>query len=121
MSISAKAAPPNSLILLVDSEGGEIPQSMGRALIASTASCIAVGCRAETDGETEFTMGRASEVGPGSAPAFVGRLSTPSHVVVLRSILGDVILRSDVAGVETLVRVWVNDHAEPDLVIVGID
>jgi len=118
---SAKVAPPNSLVLISDSSGAEIPETMAGSLIASTNSCIAVGCQSDVDGETEFTLGTTREVDPGDKPVFQGMLKTPNRRVAVRSVLGHTILETPVTQEQTTVRVWVNDPKEPDRVIVGID
>lgn len=120
MTTSAKVAPPNSLVLITDSGGGEIPASMAGSLIAATSSCIAVGCRSESDGETAFTLGFARDVNPSYAPFFEGKLATPNRKIVLRSVIGQTILEQQVSGWETTIQIWVNDTKEPDSVVVGI-
>lgn len=121
MATSARIAPPNSLVLVADPSGGEIPETMAGSLIASTSSCIAVGCRSDVDGETEFTLGSTREVDPGNRPAFEGKLNTPNRKIAVRSVLGQTILEATVPQQQTTVRVWVNDPKEPDKVIVGIE
>ena len=118
--ISIKLAPPNSLVLVKDPGKAEIPDSMSGLLVAATSSCIAVGCRSEADGETDFTLGLVTEVNPGYSPAFNGKLKTPNQKIVLETVLGQTILEHPVLGRETPVKVWVNDPNEPDIVIVGI-
>jgi hypothetical protein len=120
MGKSAKVAPLHSLILIVDPSGGEIPATMSGSLIASTDSCIAVGCRSDVDGDTEFTLGETGDVSPGSEPAFQGRLKTPNRRVTLRTVTGQTILETPLLQQETMVRVWTNDPSEPDQVVVGI-
>lgn len=121
MANSTKIAPPNSLILIEDPSGGQIPASMKGSLIASTDFCIAVGCRSDTDGETEFTLGKAHDVDPGDHPVFQGILKTPSLRITLKSVVGQTILEAPVSHRETMVRIWVNDPSEPDRVIVGVE
>jgi len=120
MATSVKIAPPNSVVLVADPSDGEIPDTMGGSLIAATNSCVAVGCRSEADGETEFTLGRTDEVDPGSRPAFEGNLKTPNRKIAVRSVLSKTILEAPVPQQHTTIRVWVNDPKEPDNVIVGI-
>lgn len=60
MSVTAKLAPPNSLVLLCGVGRCEIPKSMQGALILATSSCVAVSCLSEHDGETTFTLGPSS-------------------------------------------------------------
>jgi hypothetical protein len=120
MAKSTKIAPPNSLILIEDSGGGEIPASMGGSLVASTDTCIAVGCRSDIHGDTQFTLGETHDVDPGGYPTFRGMLKTPNRRIALMSVIGQVILEVPVPQQHTIVRVWVNDPSEPDHVIVGI-
>ena len=120
MAKSTKVAPPHSLILIVDPSGGEIPPTMLGSLIASTDSCIAVACRSEVDGDTEFTLGETGYVSPAGEPAFQGGLKTPNRKVTLRTVTGQTILETPVLQQETMVRVWTNDSSEPDQVVVGI-
>jgi hypothetical protein len=117
---SVKTAPPNSLVLIEDPSGGNVPASMAGSLVASTMSCIAVGCKSEADGETEFRLGAVGEVDPGNRPVFQGALETPTRKVSLRTVLGHTILEMPVAGKQTTVRVWANDPKEPDEIIVGV-
>jgi hypothetical protein len=77
MAASAKVAPPYSVVVISDSEPAELPKDMEDSCIASTSTCIVVGCRADVDGETEFVLGATSEVDPGSHPIFEGMLETP--------------------------------------------
>lgn len=121
MALSVRAAPPNSVVLLEDPVGGDVPESIrGAALIAATPSCIAVGCRAEVDGDTEFTLGPGQEVDPGYSPAFDGTLETPSRVLAIRSVLGEIILKVAVPQQRTRILVWTNDATAPNEVIVGV-
>jgi hypothetical protein len=117
---STKIPPPYSLILVGDPGEGNIPASIDGSLIASTDSCVAVGCRSETDGDTQFVLGDTRDVDPGGQPIFQGTLKTPGHRIALRSVIGLMILETPVPHDETTIRVWVNDPNEPDQVIVGI-
>lgn len=120
MTTSTRIAPPNSVVLVEDSSGGEIPTSMKQSLIAATDSCIAVGCRAEDDGETEITLGPCDKVDTGERPAFEWSLQTPNRKLVVRTVHGVTLLEMPVPATETRLRVWVNDPSEPDRIAVGI-
>ena len=120
MKHSTRIAPPNSLVLVSDPGGGDIPGSMNQSLIAATDSCIAIGCRAEDDGETEIDLGLSNCVNTGDEPAFEGTLKTPNRKIAVRDVLGVVLLEMAVPAAETIVRIWVNDSKEPDKIIVGI-
>ena len=120
MTKSANVAPPQSLILIADPSGGEIPATMSGLAIAATDSCIAVGCRSDVDGDSEFILGETGYVSLGGEPAFQGRLKTPHRKVTLRTVTGQKILEAPVLQQEITVRVWTNDSSEPDQVVVGI-
>ena len=120
MTASIRIAPPNSVLLIEDSDGGDIPVSMNGSLFAATASCIAVGCRAEDDGETEVAIGPCGDVDPGDRPAFEGSLLTPNRLIAVRTVYGVTVLEMPVAAVETVVRIWVNGASDPDRVAIGI-
>lgn len=77
MAVSTRVAPPNSLVLIEDSSGSDIPTSMNQSLIAATDSCIAIGCRAEDDGETEIVLEHCSSVDTDDRLEFEGLLRTP--------------------------------------------
>ena len=56
MKKEIKIAPPNSLVLLMDYENGEIPESFNGDLISSTSSCVAIGTLPEIDGLTYIKL-----------------------------------------------------------------
>lgn len=120
MTISTRLAPPNSLVLIEDPSGGEIPDSMNQSLISATDSCIAVGCRAEDDGETEIVLGNCNKVDTGEQPMFDGLLRTPTRKLVVRTVLGITLLEMPVSETQTRLRIWVNDPTEPDRIAIGI-
>jgi len=121
MATSTKAAPPYSIILVEDPSGGEVPSSIRGELISSTRSCIAVGCRSSSDGDTEFVLGPTAEADPGSPPAFSGSLETPNLKVIIRDVEGRIILECRTSSLDTNLRIWVNDPVEPDKIVVGIE
>jgi hypothetical protein len=121
MIIKRRVVPPHSLILISELGRGEVPDSMNGSLIAATASCIAVGCRSEVEGETEITLGSISEVGLSTPASFSGILATPRKSVALQTIFNESIIEFAVPSEQTLVSIWVNDANEPDEIIVGLD
>lgn len=120
MSSSSRVAVPNAIILISDVGGGTAPDLMRGALVASTPSCIAVGCMSDCNGETEVTIGPAREVASRESPAFEGELTTPNHEVAVRTVLNEMILQAHVRYPRTRVRIWVNHPSEPDKVIIGL-
>lgn len=118
---STKLSPPNSMVLIADRRGEiDVPDAMPRSRIAATSSCIAIGCKAEMDGETEITMGAALEIDPGDRPVFDGILATPSRAVAVWTVEWNSILDAPVPTLQTRVRVWSNHPREPDKLIVGL-
>lgn len=120
MVVSVHVAPRNSVVLVEDPSGGDVPTSTDPSLILSTDSCITVGCRAEDDGETEITLGQGSDIDTCDQLVFEGLLRTPSRKVVIRTTQNVTLLEMPVAATETLVRIWANDSTEPDRITVGI-
>jgi hypothetical protein len=118
---STRVAPANSLVLVSDEGGGEIPVTMAQSIVASTSSCLAIGCNSEVDGETELILGPANEVDPHTEPEFQGKLDTPAHNVVVRSVLGERLLELRVSRAQTRISIWVNDSTEPDKIIIGVE
>ncbi len=110
---------PNALIIVMDPTAGVIFRSMEHKTIASTDSCVVVGCLSEADGETEITLGLIDEVGPEDHLLFTGELKTPSRRIALISSHNDTLLEAETAQPMTSVRIWGNDLSEPDKVIVG--
>jgi hypothetical protein len=120
MSSISRIAIPNALLLISDVGGGRPPDVMQGALIASTPSCIAVGCMSDSNGETEITLGPTLELRQREHPAFEGELETPNRAVVVWTVLRDTILQAAVPQPRTRVCIWVNHPSEPDKVIIGL-
>jgi hypothetical protein len=118
---SIKVAPPNSMFLISDAQRGFVPDvSRSTPAIASTDTCLAVGCLAEMDGETKITIGPTDEVDQGDRPTFDGALATPTHTVVVWTIEWKKLLEARVSSRRTRVRIWTNHPNEPDDVVIGL-
>jgi hypothetical protein len=115
-----KIAPPNSVVLLSDVSGGDIPDSMRGVVVVATPTCIAVGCVSEADEPTEFVLAPLSELERSDEPVHMSRIQTPNRRVVLRTVLGLELLGLPVDTQSTEVKVWVNDPFEPDKVVIGL-
>jgi hypothetical protein len=123
MTNTVRIAPPNSLVLISDAQGGVVPDpdAIARnAEIISTASCIAVCCLAAIDGETEITLGPAGAVGPADDPAYDGTIVTPTRAIVVWTVEWRKLLEMNVPTLQTRLRVWTNRQREPDKVIIGL-
>jgi hypothetical protein len=115
---TAEIAPPNSLILVMDRAGGEIPDSMAGSLVASTPTCIAVGTLSEHDGTTRVSLDKTSVPQSGCTLVFDGVLYTPSRELVVCSVLDEIILNCAVAAERTRIQVWANDRVEPSEIFI---
>ncbi len=117
------AAPPNSVVLVMDYVSGEPPESMGGRLVSVTDTCVAVGTMAEQSGETRLTLTDDplnSELS-GLTLVFDGKLRSTSGEVALVTALNQVLLSIPAPSKEMRVRVWVNDYTEPDRVAVVVE
>ena len=119
---TAKIAPPNSQVVIVDPNGKvDVPDWREPAPFVATSSCVLFACYCEIDGETEITLGKASEVDPGNAPVFDGHLLTPSKTLAIETVEGDTIFQMPTSGMQTKLRIWSNAIKEPTKIVVGID
>jgi hypothetical protein len=123
MAETIKIAPVNSQVVIVDpnSKKVEVPDYRESVPFVATSSCILFYCFPEVDGETEITLGKASEVDPGHAPVFDGHLLTASKTLAIETVEGDTILQTPTSGVQTKLRIWSNAIKWPTKIVVGID
>ncbi|HEV7233365.1 MAG TPA: hypothetical protein VGN36_03895 [Sphingorhabdus sp.] len=117
---TTKIAPPNSLILISDVDGGDVPKSMDGALVSATKSCVVVGCLCEIDGPTELTLLSLAHANRTDLPVFVGTLETPQRRVIVSTVHGQLLLEQPVSHEVSAIKVWVNDDREPDKIVVGV-
>jgi hypothetical protein len=96
---------------------------MGGKLVVSTRSCVAVGTRSETDGQTLVMLTdenvRAWE-DPNLERVFSGVLATPNKEVHICTVHLEPVLKLSVPGTETDVEVWANDRNEPTRLCVSV-
>jgi hypothetical protein len=78
-----KAALPNARLLIMDRSGGTIPKSMGEATVASTDSCVALGCTPDMDGETKVVQGKLGKQAQIAIFFSKGRQKTPTRNLIL--------------------------------------
>jgi hypothetical protein len=109
--------PPNSLIIVGD-PAADLPETMGGGLISSSSSAVAVGTRAEVDGETRIILAEAGLTRtPGRKRVFVGELALPSSRLTVESVLGDGCFERAMPEGKAQLEVWVNDETEPDEIV----
>jgi hypothetical protein len=119
--LEATVRPPNSLILVVGSSEPEVPESLNGLLVASTASCVAVGTFSEPDGETTvvLTDERPPQVTSNLLScAFSGSLESATGRVRLESVDGEIYLESSYKPGQINVTIWVDNSIEPSLIVV---
>jgi hypothetical protein len=117
---SVSLAVPNAIFFITGSNTRDTPKIDGGSNIWSTPACIAVGCRPDVDGETKIAIGPAEGITLTSKPAFDGELQTPSQLVSVEIVPGTRVLEQFVPGASTRIRIWVNDLAEPNDVVIGL-
>ena len=109
----ANVRPPNSLVLIGD-PSGELPNSMERQLVSATTSRIAIGTKAQADGETRIKLsGPGEEAKPLSILAFEGQLRMNGCRLTVESVLGTEYLHATVDGSSASLEIWVDDSHEP--------
>ena len=117
--VVTKVTAPEARVLIEDSGGGELPQTIPAQLVASTANAIAVGCAASE--VTEVAIADIGLVPSGAAtPVFEGRLATPSRRIAVRTVLGATLLEVVVPSTNTQLRIWANAPTEPTELTIGV-
>jgi hypothetical protein len=122
MNTSTTLSPPNSLVGIVGSRAAQIPASIPRTLpcIASTPSCILIGCQANPDGVSTITLGPEPQVKASDHLIFDGMLDTPHRNVVVVTVVWEKLLDAAVLNTRTRVRVWANRLRYPDQVFIAV-
>lgn len=112
-------APPNSMFFISDKSAEVLPEIDRRSVsLWWTRSCIVTGCLMFADGETELIVSSSTEDAPDTEPAFDGILDTPRQVVEISTSERQVILRCDVGGNFTRVRIWRDHPTEPEHILI---
>lgn len=120
MAYKAMIAPPNSLIVIMDPQARDFPDSQDNRGIVGTEECIGVACRSADDAETEVQFGWDREVSLSKLPAFEGWLRVPTRRVTLRTVLDEELASLEVGKRRVIVRIWTDHPREPDHVVIGI-
>jgi hypothetical protein len=123
MPHSITIAPANSLIGISDIQKpkGGVPDAPLPDGITATEFDILVACYPEVEGETKITLGEASDVDPGYAPAFDGQLVTPGRVVRITDVVWKSLLQMPVSAPRTRIRIWKNRLHFADEIIIGVE
>ncbi|MCC2314243.1 hypothetical protein [Cellulomonas xiejunii] len=114
MSQSVEIAVPNSLILLMDPDTGEMPTSLGRRSVAASSTCVAIGTLNEFDGKTTVHLDEPSEL-PRRENLMLrweGTVGTSGRMGLV-NVYNEILLEMP-ANEAATVAVWTNDADEPD-------
>ncbi len=117
-------APSNSLILIMDADAGEIPESMGTDSLVATSSSLAVGTLSQQDGKTSVVLSdeRASLAMDSSVHCiFHGNITTPRRLLSVCDVLLEEVLTVPVKGTRTDLEVWTNRTFEPSRIHILFD
>ncbi len=114
-----KFAPINSIVFISDSLKSEPPEHIYGSLVSYNEFCVSVGTYPEQDGETEFSLGKADEVGDALHLVFDGMIDTPGHQLMISTVWDEVLLQATVAETRTRTRVWVDHPRWPQKLAVG--
>ena len=122
MYFNDKLSPANSLLLLMDMESGQLPDSMSESLVAFTDTCIAFGTMQALDGETTIQIDSdLSEETENHSLVYDGRLNLPSKKISLVDTLNQEIWSSAVDNEIVGVKIFANDDSEPDSIRIIVD
>jgi hypothetical protein len=105
----------------MDQAIGIIPDSMTGKLIATSASCIAVGTVSESDQMVEIELtDEPPEVDEQMQCVSRSKIATPNREVAACSVHDDKLLSLKVQRDVSEVEVWVNHATGPDRIIVAV-
>lgn len=115
-SKSIKIPVLNSLLYIRDPSTHDLPEIDGLSAVWSTPSCVAVSCLPDSEGATKVTL--ATDGAPAARGALLvdSLLFTPSHEVIVETVLAEKLLDARVGGQSTRVRVWTSGHRATDTV-----
>lgn len=121
MTKSARVSPPNSIVLLVDREAAEIPESLGDELVSNTDTCAVIGTFNASDGDTLITLTNEKPINRQlEYVAFTGELQFPSGRASVCTVDDEVLLEVPVPGNVAFVTILANDRSEPSEILVCV-
>jgi hypothetical protein len=123
MTLTKKLPVPNAILLVMDRDTGEIPESMGDRRIFCTPSSVVVGTLPAVDGETEVTLSdQRPDADKGRTLHCLLRcnLDTPKQQLSICTVHLEALATFSVASNEAYVEIWVNDECVPSIVWVVV-
>ena len=114
MILETSVSPPNSVLLIMDQSIGQVPESMSGNLVSATESCIAVGTALAHEQETKIILSNECvEISDDLMVTFEGEIETPERKISVCNVYNETIATVDTRDRTSLVRVLVNDNAQP--------
>ena len=108
------------MLLVLDLQFGEIPDSFDGRPFAHTSSCVAVGTKSADDGATLITFTDESVAANDLALLFCGSVSVPSKAISLANAYNEQLayahIDSDIARIE----IWANAPREPSELLIRV-
>lgn len=122
MSSFVTVAPPNSMILVMDSQLGEVPTSFDAGAIAANNTCVALGTLMEFDGDSTIHLVSTNDkvqLPPEVQRVWTGFIETAGTLGVW-SVDRSLLLSAEATGLVGL-DIWTNDPVEPDKIWIIIE
>src|SRR5687767_3004225 len=109
--------PPHPILFVMDfaNKDAEIPAYDPASLVSSNDSCVSVRTIADVDGEVTVLLIQSlpEEDAQSAVEVFTGKVLTPSGSIALVTSENEKLIERAVAGKEAVVRVLVDDEANP--------
>lgn len=116
-------APPNSLVLLMDYENGEIPENFNDGLISATSSCVAIGTLPEVDGLTYVKLSDDTPCLESKKMILIfdGTIHLRGIELSLCTSENQVLTSLKVKSGKNKVEIYVNDRFVPDKIFIFLN
>jgi hypothetical protein len=117
-------SPSHSLVLVMDADTGEIPESLEGGAFVATPSSVAIGTLSQQDGKTTVAISdeRANiEIDSSLHCIFIGAIATPRKLISVCTVLLEEVLSVPVRGTSTSLELWTNRSYEPSKIYVLFD
>lgn len=124
MTQTAIIQPVNSIVFVHGDGDLDVPVDKlerNGSLVAASSNCLIVCVYPEIDGPTHMTLGRSTDVDPGSTPSFVAELETPKKKLCIDQVDDVVVFKQVVPSTLTTIRIWFSHPRWPEKVVIGID
>lgn len=115
-------AVPHGILFLIDPTNVEtiVPEHESGVLVASTATCIAVGTQPDTDGEIAIDIGPGPLPTEGLAKRSTKTIHAPGGTVALVTSHFQLVLEMAVPPGEAVVVIWTDDPVLPARIAIEV-